>query len=128
MDLQDVLSGLEKRIKPKKTFEELATPVKGNVFSAPYKDLVRHDGSGLKGQGYYGALPMQDGSGRTATEYSIGVNMNEKDMDIPTMVPGLSRDQLEYILTYGKTTPEINNIAAEHAQKRLKAGLSPYFD
>ena len=70
-----------------------------------------------------------------SSEISVGVNINGKEMDIPTMVPGLSDKELNYLLT----TPMdaiptadkavfsgIQQKAIDHAKARIRAGLSPF--
>lgn len=97
-------------------------PAPGNGLGiAPYG--VRHDGSGAKGKGYFGLL--QTPQGHQATEYSVGTNINGKPMEIPSIVPGLSGDQLKTILG-GGMSDDIFNQAMQHAIMRMKAGLSPF--
>ena len=84
----------------------------------------RPDGS-KKGTGYLGELPIP-GTNAVATEYSVGVNLNGKEMDIPTLVPTLSEDQKNRLLqAIGKDQPppeDVIQAAVAHAKKRLKEG------
>lgn len=88
---------------------------------------LRSDGS-KKGQGFLGPMKMQSGpdKGKTATEISVGVNIDDKEMDIPTMVPGLTVAEKNLLLSGGRPTDDIVNKAVEHARMRMKAGKSVF--
>ena len=92
----------------------------------------REDGT-PKANGFLGVYKRPDGM--ISSEISVGVNINGKEMDIPTMVPGLSDKELNYLLT----TPMdaiptadkavfsgIQQKAIDHAKARIRAGLSPF--
>jgi len=90
----------------------------------------RNDGT-AKANGYFGALPMKDGSGDVATEISVGVNIGGKEVEIPTLVPTLTEKEKDFLLTNGSNRdipiPEsIMAKAVEHAKKRIKEGKSPF--
>lgn len=85
-----------------------------------------------KGLGYFGKLKRPDGS--VSTEISIGVKFNGKETEIPSLVPTLNKDEINYLLTSklepsmwktptGKT---IMGKAVEHAKKRIAEGKSPF--
>jgi hypothetical protein len=77
-----------------------------------------------KGLGYFGELERPDGTG-VMTEYSIGVPINDKEMDIPTLVPTLTTEEVQHILKIkdGEHIPHnIVSKAIEHAHKRIKEG------
>ena len=79
--------------------------------------------------GYLG--PVQNAFGQTMTEYSIGVNMDGKEVEIPTFVPGLSADELRFLTTTDGSQPipqSIVNKAVDHARMRMQRGLSPWHD
>jgi hypothetical protein len=94
---------------------------------------LRQDGT-KKGQGWLGPIKRPDG--RVSTELTIGVSIGGKEVDIPSMVPTLTPDEVNYLIT----TPENPQIfqtpiglgimqkAADHAQQRLMQGLSPFKD
>lgn len=88
---------------------------------------LRPDGT-PKGPGFFGT---QKGAGELEgydmTEYSIGVKIDDKEMDIPTMVPTLTEEELGTVLK-GEVTPEIAEKAKAHAKKRIFEGKSPYAD
>ena len=106
----------------------------------------RPDGS-LKGRGFYGALPA--GKGGVATEYSIGVrrsvvdpNFNgaeEEYIDVPSMVPGLTKTELAAVVKEAGAPPEeksdwskspvlrsVYEKAELNAKRRIAAGQSPF--
>ena len=84
----------------------------------------RQDGT-QKGKGFFGELP----NGKDySTELSIGVNMGGKEMQIPSMVPTLSADELRHLLSGNAPTPQIVQKAVDHARQRLMTGRSPFAD
>lgn len=89
---------------------------------------LRPDGT-AKGTGYLGELKRPDGN--VMTEYTIGVNIAGKEMNIPSVVPTLSEDEKNTLLTLkdGEKVPEsIVQKAVDHAKKRMAEGLSVYHD
>ncbi len=56
----------------------------------------RPDGS-AKGMGFFGELKRPDGD--VSTEISVGVGMDGKEMDIPLIVPTLTKKELNYLLS-----------------------------
>jgi len=92
---------------------------------------MRNDGT-QKYEGWLGPIKRPDGS--VSTEISIGVGINGKEQDIPLMVPGLDKKEIDYLIkndikskTFMENMPEsIMNKAIEHAVQRLKSGKSPF--
>lgn len=78
----------------------------------------------MKGTGFFGPLPAK--GGKTSTELSIGVNFDGKEQLIPSLVPTLDRDEVNYLLNGGKATPQIVNKAVSFARQRMAQGLSPF--
>lgn len=94
---------------------------------------LRADGT-KKGTGYFGVLNRPDGG--VSTEISIGVNINGKEVEIPTMVPTLTKEELDYLLTNPVDkedlldTPigqSIGNKAVEYSKQRMNKGLNPFY-
>ena len=83
----------------------------------------RSDGS-MKGLGYYGEIKRPDG--QVSTELSVGVNLDGKEIEIPVLVPGLTQQEINYLISGKKPTPEILNKAVGHARKRLQENKSPF--
>jgi hypothetical protein len=88
---------------------------------------TRPDGS-AKGMGWLG--PYKNASGDDVTEYSIGVEIDGKQIDIPVLVPGLSDKEIKSILKaseYGEFPHgDIIDKAVNHARKMLSQGKSPF--
>lgn len=86
----------------------------------------RQDGT-EKGSGYFGEMKRPDGG--VSTEISIGVEFDGKETEIPTMVPTLTKDELNTLLSLpeGEDIPQgIVDKAVAHARKRIEEGKSPF--
>lgn len=86
----------------------------------------RADGS-QKGQGFLGLLQRPDGG--ISSELSIGVNLNGKEVEIPSLVPTLNPREIRHLLTANPSDPipqPIVQKAVEFARSRAAQGL-PYF-
>jgi len=83
----------------------------------------RADGT-EKGPGFLGELKRPDG--KVSTELSIGVTLDSKETEIPTLVPTLTQKEVDYLLEGNKPTKEIVDKAVEHAKERMDQGLSPF--
>jgi hypothetical protein len=83
---------------------------------------LRHDKSGYKGMGFLGDL--QDGKGTHMTEFSLGTEIDGKAMEIPSIVPTLTKDEIKTIVDDKTTTDAINKKAYRYAEKRLAEGKS----
>jgi hypothetical protein len=94
----------------------------------PKAEGLREDGT-QKGPGYFGVLDLPNG--KVATEYSIGVSLDGKETQIPTLVPTLTKGELNLmvndIIPNKKEIPKtIINKAISHAKARIRAGKSPF--
>jgi len=86
----------------------------------------REDGT-PKGDGFYGMLQRRDDPRMRSSEVSIGVDMGDgRETSIPSMVPGLSRQQIEYILSHKMPSQDIIDKARNFAVQRRMVDL-PYF-
>lgn len=86
----------------------------------------RPDGT-KKGTGFLGVLKTANGN--AMTEYSIGVKIDGKEMDVPTMVPTLNRSEVKTLLNLkdGEKIPEaIVQKAVDHAKQRIADGKSVF--
>jgi len=97
-------------------------------FYRDKKNAYRADGT-LKGPGYFGTINLP--SGATATEYSIGVGFDGRQIQIPTLVPSLSEEELglmrdDIIPNKRPIPPAIFKKAVEHAIMRMKEDKSPF--
>jgi len=93
---------------------------------------LRPDGT-PKGAGWLGIL--YNANNEPVTEYSIGVEIDGKQMDIPTLVPTLTEEEIRSV-RYASSFPpddprsqpsaEIVQKAVDHARKRIANGQSPF--
>lgn len=90
------------------------------------KDYGKRQDGTRKGKGWLGEYKRADGS--ISTEISVGVNIDGKEREIPTMVPGLTHQELKYLVEGGRPTDAIVDKAVAHARKRIKSGKSPFAD
>lgn len=127
-------AGLESRgvsIRPSSSAAPAAAPTNAPAAAAapapgaPVNYGTRTDGT-QKGSGFLGEIKLPNG--QVATEVSVGVNINGKEVEIPTLVPTLSAEQRAFIAGGGdpRTRPDIIRTATEHAAKRIASGLSPF--
>lgn len=84
---------------------------------------LRVDGT-PKGTGFLGVLKRPDG--KVSSELSISVDMDGKETLIPSMVPTLTKPEVDYLLNGNKPTTAIVKKAVEHAKARMGAGKSPF--
>lgn len=82
-----------------------------------------------KSFGYFGELPLSNGG--VATEYSIGQNINGKDVEMPSLVPTLNYEEFNAVLNSansGENLPDsVYSKALEHAKQRQMLGMSPFW-
>ena len=91
-------------------------------------DMRGEDGRVKSGQGWLGPVVRDDG--KTMTEYSIGVSIDDKEVTLPTMVPTLSKEEIETLRTLsdGENVPSsIVEKAVEHAMPFLNKNESPFY-
>lgn len=89
---------------------------------------TRFNSTDQKGDGFLGPLQRPDGSA-VMSEYSIGVQINGKETEIPTLVPTLTKQEVQTILTMkdGAKVPDaIVQKARAYAEQRIAAGKSPF--
>ena len=95
--------------------------------------MYRPDGSVKSMKGYLGAIERPDGT--VSTEISAGFEIDGKEMDIPLMVPGLTKEEINYLITtdiqgedFFKNMPKsIEDKAINHAEKRIKEGKNVFY-
>ncbi len=87
----------------------------------------RPDGT-TKGAGWLG--PFRNKSGEEVTEYSVGVEIDGKEVQIPTLVPGMSREEVNQVLKASDNGEMPNDAivrkAISHARKMISEGKSPF--
>ena len=89
----------------------------------------RPDGTN-KGTGWLGK--QKNMRGETVTEYSIGVEIDGKEVLIPTLVPDLTSSEVQAVLDSSATGKELPATvikkAVDNAIKRMAKGKSPFKD
>lgn len=126
--INELRTWAREQVKNGSSWATPATPVKD--YSAPAKpepDLgygTREDGT-QKGKGFLGELKTPDG--KVMTEYSVGVEINGKEVSMPTLVPTLTKPEIDYLVKGGKPTEAIIDKAVKHAKKRIAEGKSPFY-
>ena len=104
-----------------------------SVYAAPQMiakfdpQTQRADGT-AKGAGWLG--PFRNKSGEEVTEYSVGVDIDGKEVQIPTLVPGMSRKEIDQVLMASESGEMPNEAiirkAIAHARKMSSEGKSPF--
>ena len=84
----------------------------------------RNDGT-KKTTGFFGEIKQQNG--KVMTELSIGVNIGNGEQEIPLIVPGLSRGEINYLSSGGRATRDIIDKAVLHARERIKNKMSVFW-
>ena len=84
---------------------------------------LRQSGDAPKGLGYFGAVPNI--SGDMSTELSVDSDINGKNVEYPLMVPTLSADDMQSVLS-GNPSQEAYQKALSHALYRQQQGQSPF--
>lgn len=83
----------------------------------------RPDGT-PKGTGFFGEIPRPDG--KISTELSADVDIDGKNIAFPLLVPSLSLEEINHLVSGNPPTPQIYDKAIGFAVERMKAGLSPF--
>lgn len=101
-----------------------------------FEEVVTKEQRGIvreKGVGFLGEIPIVFSDSRVgvATEFSIGVQINGEETEIPTLVPTLNQNEFNLmvndIIPNNKRVPDgIVKKATAHAKKRIRAGQSPF--
>ena len=95
---------------------------------AEHPSMFRRDGSRKSNKGFLGQVIRDDGG--VMTEYSIGVQIDGKEVEIPSLVPTLTADEIEFLRTKpeGVAIPKaIQQKAVDNALPLLKEGKSPFY-
>lgn len=78
--------------------------------------------------GYLGIVKADDG--QNMTEYSMGIEIDGKEMTVPTLIPGLNKEEIKEITS--KTNPKdfsksLIKKVTDHAKMRLEKNLPVWF-
>ena len=86
---------------------------------------MRWDGSALKGDGFMGKIHDGYGPGGS-TEISTGGSFDGKETEYPLMTPNQGFKDLNNIITGGKPTNKMYDLAMQHALSRLLTGRNAF--
>ena len=94
---------------------------------------MRHSGEGAKGKGYFGMMPSQD-IGEGPVDYSLAtqphsteISLEDDDIgEYPSLVPGLTKEEMDHMLAGNAPTDSIIQKARMHAMMRQQKGMSPF--
>ena len=112
---------------PERTKKEIPAPYTDYESVLPDLDfsMYRKDGSRKSSSGYLGPQKNKV-TGQTMTEYTIGVQIDGKEVEVPSMVPGLTDKELDAIKS-GEVLDSVAVKAKAHAEKRIAEGKSPFY-
>tara|TARA_R100001463_G_scaffold136199_1_gene200992 strand:- start:93 stop:4214 length:4122 start_codon:yes stop_codon:yes gene_type:complete len=109
--------------------EEVEVPAPYTNYESVLPDLdpsmYRKDGSRKSSSGYLGPQKNKE-TGQTMTEYTIGVQIDGKEVEIPSMVPGLTDKEVDAIRS-GEVLDSVAVKAKAHAEQRIAKGQSPFY-
>lgn len=126
-------SELEAVVAKRETRDFFASVAKEELATKNYG--LREDGT-KKGDGWFGEIKLPDGS--VMTEVSITIEKNGVSVDIPTITPMTTKQELDFIARTAsmrisemsgedkKMFEETAKKAEEWAERRWKQGKSPY--
>ena len=78
----------------------------------------------VKGKGYFGEVPMDQGG--AMTEFSSAYGQDNNLVSNPLIVPTLTKQELDWLKAGLDPTPQIIKKAQDYAQKRMGAGQSTF--
>ena len=100
-----------------------------NAPRRPTKERIATYGKRIdgtpKGAGYFGEIPHPGKPNVYSTELSIGVELDGKEIQIPLLVPTLSKSEIDAVIR-GQETESIIRKAVDHAKYRMKQGKSVF--
>lgn len=109
---------------PPGALTDLTDPNRPYANEADYGFGTRYNAETPKGLGYFGNLQRPDGG--IMGEYSLSPTINGRKVEIPSMVPTLTREELQSMLVLpdaAQPTAAIQQKALAFAKQRLAAGL-----
>lgn len=97
-------------------------------YGARWNEPAKAYSGAPKGLGFLGPLKLPNGG--ITSEFSMGVNIGGKEVEIPTFVPTLSKPEVQLLMHVaekgGAIPKEIVQKAIAHATQRINAGLDPF--
>ena len=120
-----------------KSGEEVPAKAEGGMIHMAGGGLaphgLRHSGEGAKGKGYFGMMPSQD-IGEGPVDYSLAaqphsteISLEDDDIgEYPSLVPGLTKEEMDHLLAGHEPTESIIQKARMHAMSRKQKGMNPF--
>ena len=82
-----------------------------------------------KAEGFFGRIPLSNGD--YATEYSVSQNIDGKNVEMPSIVPTLTKEELGHVMRSSATGSPLPNSVYDkslaHAKDRISKGQSPFW-
>jgi len=78
----------------------------------------------VKGKGYFGEIPMNEGGAMTEMSSAYGQDGNL--VSYPLIVPTLTKQEIDLLGMGLEPTPEIYKKALDYAQQRIGSNQSPF--
>ena len=91
-----------KRAKEEGLIRIVDDPKTDGGAPAPDYGMRHNPGDGKKGNGFLGPIPTKDGG--VMTEASVGISIDGKEIDVPTLVPTLSKEEVKWMADGGNVT------------------------
>jgi hypothetical protein len=110
---------IDENNEPIKTKKSVSSQPK----EAPKDYGTRADGT-KKGKGFLGEIKTKDG--KVMTEKTTSVDFGLGEMNIPLIVNGLTKEEIDILSNDKKPTKVMLDKAVNHAKKRMSEGQSPY--
>jgi len=115
--------------KVKPDYRLLAQAISRKPGLAPYGMRNLETGQNInqgtvKGKGYFGEVPMDQGG--AMTEFSSAYGQDGNLVSHPLIVPTLTKQEIDLLGMGLEPTPEIYKKAQDYAQQRIGAGQSPF--
>lgn len=103
------------------------TPYYGRRYNPATGQMDSQD---MKSTGWLG--PSTNALGQNVSEYGFTAPIDGREVEVPSIVPGLTGDQLRAVLAasagHGPPPRDVMDAAYEHARGRIGAGLSPFWN
>ena len=130
MNKGGLLSTLKKRRQSYKDGDEVKGGDPESIEGELPPDMYREDGSIKSSRGFLGPI-INNVTGKTMTEVSIGVEIDGKEILIPAMVPTLTPKEIDALknINIGEEplSKSIIDKATRHAIPRINNNMSPFY-
>ena len=98
----------------------------GGPDNTPDYGYGKRENGTNKGLGYFGMLPRLDDPNIQSSELSTSYTMNGKNISMPSIVPTLTREELNILLSGQPPTRDMEDKIVGHAMQRIRAGKNTF--